>query len=365
MNDRPVVYCFDIGGTLVDSGKSFVQAIQRLAGRPLQLQEIDSYINLAVGPAEHDLSKLAHALELPSDEVQRIYADCVKRQKKLYSDVFPMLRACGKARCVALSNAAAWLTTTHLFGAERYLERIFYSYELGCAKPDVRAFKKVEEALGVSGSDILMVGDSLSHDFRAARAAGWRAVLLDRDNRYQGSAAIADDDRVTDLLELTKLASIQQKVTQASARTHVLSFNGDTESTDGTLLLPVPPDLLPSEYTARPVRLSSGYGNTRAQIVRGKDGSVLLILGPSQRRELGLVELGTCPKLEVTVVAERLQLTPPPDLEQALLEAGLQWSSVPERDRHLLVGLVKEAQTPELRRLRIQRIITSLQVESI
>ncbi len=55
---------------------------------------------------------------------------------------------------------------------------VFISSEIGAEKPDERAFRSVEAALQLPASAILHVGDSLAHDYEAARAAGWQAVLV-------------------------------------------------------------------------------------------------------------------------------------------------------------------------------------------
>lgn len=56
-------------------------------------------------------------------------------------------------------------------------ERVFYSTQLGFAKPDVRFYKQIESRMnGISFGCPLMIGDNWSFDVDAARRAGWRAV---------------------------------------------------------------------------------------------------------------------------------------------------------------------------------------------
>ncbi len=61
---------------------------------------------------------------------------------------------------------------------------VFASSELPAAKPDRRAYLTACTALGVAPDATVMVGDSLRHDVVGARAAGLRARLLDRYDRY-------------------------------------------------------------------------------------------------------------------------------------------------------------------------------------
>lgn len=57
-------------------------------------------------------------------------------------------------------------------------EEIFISAELGCEKPDLAIFRKVESQTGVEPNQILHLGDSHSRDFEGARHAGWSALLF-------------------------------------------------------------------------------------------------------------------------------------------------------------------------------------------
>jgi putative hydrolase of the HAD superfamily len=58
--------------------------------------------------------------------------------------------------------------------------RVFISSQLGVRKPDRAFFALVQAELALEPGEIVMVGDDLTNDYRGATAAGWRAVLLDR-----------------------------------------------------------------------------------------------------------------------------------------------------------------------------------------
>ena len=78
-----------------------------------------------------------------------------------------------------LSN---WDARLHRVLAEldwtRYFKEVFISSEIGAEKPDPRAFQLVERALNLPSEALLHIGDSFAQDYRAARAAGWQAVLV-------------------------------------------------------------------------------------------------------------------------------------------------------------------------------------------
>jgi putative hydrolase of the HAD superfamily len=62
----------------------------------------------------------------------------------------------------------------------RRCERCFVSSEVGFPKPDRRLFTAIERELGLPPEELLLVGDDWTNDIEGARAAGWRAVWLQR-----------------------------------------------------------------------------------------------------------------------------------------------------------------------------------------
>ncbi len=66
-------------------------------------------------------------------------------------------------------------------------------------KPDPEIFRRVCARLDLSPADCLHVGDSRREDFEGARAAGLRALLLDREGRHSD---IPPADRISSLTEI-------------------------------------------------------------------------------------------------------------------------------------------------------------------
>ncbi|GLY95123.1 HAD family hydrolase [Actinoplanes sp. NBRC 103695] len=135
-----------------------------------------------------------------------------------FPDAGPALR-----RAAAAGLAVAVLTNGDEEQQRRKLARVGLAGDAGvlvassvlpAGKPDVRAFRHTAALLGVepgvpgpgstgsSWPSVLMVGDSLPKDVLAARAAGWDAVLVDRDDAYAGDEAAAGVRRVRSLDEL-------------------------------------------------------------------------------------------------------------------------------------------------------------------
>lgn len=56
----------------------------------------------------------------------------------------------------------------------------FVSSQVGHRKPGPRFFAVIERELSLESDQLLLVGDDLENDYRAARAAGWHAYHVDR-----------------------------------------------------------------------------------------------------------------------------------------------------------------------------------------
>ena len=65
-------------------------------------------------------------------------------------------------------------------GLEGLVGTVVISEEAGVSKPDPRIFEQALSQIQSSPSSTLFVGDNPEHDVAAPRAAGMRAVLLDR-----------------------------------------------------------------------------------------------------------------------------------------------------------------------------------------
>lgn len=100
-----------------------------------------------------------------------------------FPDALPALRELRGAghALVVVSNwdcsLPEWLGPPGLL---ELVDGVVSSAEVGAAKPDPAPFVRGLELAGVAPEDALHVGDSLDNDVAGARAAGVRAVLVDR-----------------------------------------------------------------------------------------------------------------------------------------------------------------------------------------
>jgi len=108
---------------------------------------------------------------------------------RLFPDVLPCLRALREAglRLGIVSNFDSRLTRIcEGLGLSSAADFVLASVEAGFAKPSRRIFEAAAELAGAAASRVLMVGDSWEEDVAGARAAGCRALLLDRGGTRAG-----------------------------------------------------------------------------------------------------------------------------------------------------------------------------------
>ncbi len=145
------------------------------------------------------------------DLAEKIYLEWHDRASlKLFPDTVPCLEelqsrglGLGVITQTILSAKQYKLNQLKRFNLEQYFSVIVTSEDAGYDKPDPRLFEK---ALGLSGSSPLNtvhVGDMYEFDVKGARAAGMRAILLDRSGKHVD----ADCERIRSLSELPKIIS--------------------------------------------------------------------------------------------------------------------------------------------------------------
>jgi putative hydrolase of the HAD superfamily len=121
----------------------------------------------------------------------------------LYDDVTGTLRILRKRglRLGLISNSHRPLDSFRAhFELDDLISVSVSSSEQGFLKPHPRIFRAAMDLMGVSASDSVMVGDSLTQDVRGARQAGMRGILLAR-----GGNAPEGEDAIRTLAELPAL----------------------------------------------------------------------------------------------------------------------------------------------------------------
>lgn len=100
-------------------------------------------------------------------------------------------------------------------GLWRWHPQILVTDELGpgCGKPHPRAFERVEEESGWSGSHCLYVGDNPAKDFVAPIERGWRTLRVRRTGGLH--ASVPGDPAVTP--EVIDLSDLRSRLEDAAA----------------------------------------------------------------------------------------------------------------------------------------------------
>jgi putative hydrolase of the HAD superfamily len=139
------------------------------------------------------------------DDLDRLYAGylaCYRRSWTTFDDVdaaVARLRAAGIALAV-LSNGLTeqQLAKVEAVGLSGVIGPVVTAEEVGVAKPDPEIYLTVCARLGVAPGEALHVGDRYDLDVLGPRAAGLRAVHLDR----RGQGPLDEVDRITSLDQL-------------------------------------------------------------------------------------------------------------------------------------------------------------------
>lgn len=128
----------------------------------------------------------------------------------LYEDAIPLLtkvRAMG-FKTAALSNMDPRLVDVlRDLGLTQYLDKTILSFDTEVEKPDIRAWKNVEEAFGMpTGSDNVLyhVGDEQKKDL--VSVPGWVTVLVDRSEGFQEYKEFEEEQAVEVKKDVLKVA---------------------------------------------------------------------------------------------------------------------------------------------------------------
>jgi len=112
------------------------------------------------------------------EELWNLFAkgECWKLAEKAESTL-NTLRERGYELAVLSNNDARLRSVLADLKIDQAFDHLFISSEMGCEKPELEIFRKVEQTMDRKPNEILHLGDSHSRDFLGARKAGWSALL--------------------------------------------------------------------------------------------------------------------------------------------------------------------------------------------
>ena len=64
----------------------------------------------------------------------------------------------------------------------KYVDNIFYSYDIGYTKSETESYRYIEHKLGVKPNEILHIGDNLKSDYYNPIKNGWSALYYGNIN---------------------------------------------------------------------------------------------------------------------------------------------------------------------------------------
>lgn len=102
-----------------------------------------------------------------------------------------------RARGYRLAVLSNWDRRLHRVleetGLRPWFDAVLISSEVGAEKPDAGIFRAAERALDAAPAQCLHIGDSHLHDLVGARAAGWSALLVGRNDADRGTTEMIND----------------------------------------------------------------------------------------------------------------------------------------------------------------------------
>ena len=152
-----------------------------------------------------NLARLAQSVGYERDMAREAFAvwHAARNQCVPFDDVVPSLEKLKpRYRLATLTNGNAHLDT---IGIAHHFEVSLHAGALGCAKPDLRAYGALAEALTLDPAQILFVGDEPQADVAGPRNAGMQTVWVNRGGHAWPADLPAADHVVADFHELVNL----------------------------------------------------------------------------------------------------------------------------------------------------------------
>lgn len=132
-----------------------------------------------------------------------------KPQISVYRGVVAMLeRLRGESPLGLLTDGAAAVQRRKLeaLGISGFFDGLWFSDDLGTAKPDPVLFDAIEQHFGLAGSQLVYVGDNPRKDFIGARQRHWLTVRV-RTGEHAAFEAVTDYDAIKTIDHVSDLSS--------------------------------------------------------------------------------------------------------------------------------------------------------------
>ncbi|MEK7706200.1 MAG: HAD-IA family hydrolase [Myxococcota bacterium] len=180
--------CFDLGGVVVRIQRSWADAVRAAglalrdgfrADSPVVAELVRRYQSGLVDTRgfARELSVLSCEQYSP-DEIVRVHDAWLIGEYDGMAALMMELRDDGLQLAVLSNTNEAHWPRMLTWPALAPVQHLLASHLIGAVKPEERAYRAVEAASGVGGEAILFFDDT-EENVAGARAAGWRAELID------------------------------------------------------------------------------------------------------------------------------------------------------------------------------------------
>jgi len=140
-----------------------------------------------------------------ADEMADTFISARRKYHKVFDDSITALTTFkSNYKLGLLTNGAPDIQWDKILGAgiENYFDSIIVSGDIGIGKPDPRIFEEMLARLESTRDNTVMIGDSLRSDIGGARAAGIKAVWI---NRYN----LINDGSIVPEMEIKNLGQLE------------------------------------------------------------------------------------------------------------------------------------------------------------
>lgn len=207
---------FDLDGTLLDRESSLLKfagcQYDRFSNE-LSLIDKENYINIFIeldarGYVWKDkvYSQLLEKFKIQSLTAEDLLYDYITNFKHscigfphLHEVLESLLQMGIKLGLVSNGKTHFQMANIKALGIEGYFNTILISEEVGLRKPDSRIFQKGMEALAVSASQCIFVGDHPENDVAASKRAGMMGIWK-RDDYWHSAEADYTIENLSELL---------------------------------------------------------------------------------------------------------------------------------------------------------------------
>lgn len=209
------VISFDCDGTLIDGNFNnyvWYEEIPKLYAEKYKMSFDEAYKIIKSEYDEYERKKDIRwgnpTYWIEKYKLNTTLEDVVKKEKiKIFEDVDILEQLKERYRLIVFSVCSKDYLDIKLItgGLERYFEKTFsmvtdFKDENSLSKTS-NAFRKICKNLGVQPYEIVHIGDSVDWDYKPAKEANIKALLIDRDNKYSNQ----DINKMRSLRELKNI----------------------------------------------------------------------------------------------------------------------------------------------------------------